>query len=305
MVGHGWVKRLFIDRDYRGTENPNDYKFIPSLVFENKYIMENDPGYVKALENLPEDRRKAMLYGNWDVFDGQYFRCFDRAIHVIEPFKIPDNWVRYRSIDYGLDMLACYWFAIDSESNEYCYKELYESELIISEAAKRILEVNGDDKIKYTYAPPDLWNRRNDTGKSAEEIFRNNGVVLTKSSNDRIQGWYDMQEHLKVVETRDEQTGEIKKKAKLRFFPNCKNAIRTIPQLQYDEKDPNDTSREPHEITHAPDAIRGFCIERTRATKILTEEEKEQEAIKEKTYKERVKTIAGSTATKEFINFGW
>ena len=114
-----------------------------------------------------------------------------------------------------------------------------------------------------------------------------------------------MQEHLKVVETRDEQTGEIKKKAKLRFFPNCKNAIRTIPQLQYDEKDPNDTSREPHEITHAPDAIRGFCIERTRATKILTEEEKEQEAIKEKTYKERVKTIAGSTATKEFINFGW
>ena len=31
-VGHAWVKRLFIDRDYKATENPNDYKFIPSLV---------------------------------------------------------------------------------------------------------------------------------------------------------------------------------------------------------------------------------------------------------------------------------
>lgn len=303
-VGHSWVKRLFIDKDYKVTENPNDYKFIPSLVFENKYIMEHDPNYVKTLENLPEDRKKAMLYGNWDVFDGQYFRCFDRSIHVIEPFVIPENWIRYRSIDYGLDMLACYWFAIDPEGNEFCYKELYQSELIISEAAKRIIEVNGDDKIKYTYAPPDLWNRRNDTGKSAEEIFRKNGVVLTKSSNDRIQGWYDMQEHLKVVEKKDEQTGEIKKTSKLKFFPNCKNAIRTIPQLQYDEKNPNDTSREPHEITHAPDAIRGFCIERTRATKILSKEEQEAEELRETKYREKVRTIAGNTATRSFIMYG-
>lgn len=303
-VGHAWVKRLFIDRDYKETENPDDYKFIPSLVFENKYIMEHDPNYVRTLENLPEDRKKAMLYGNWDIFDGQYFSEFDRSVHVIEPFEIPKEWVRYRSIDYGLDMLACYWFAIDPQGNEYCYKELYQSELIISEAAKRILEVNGDDKIKYTYGPPDLWNRRNDTGKSAYEIFRENGVILTKSSNDRVQGWYAMKEHLKVVKTRDEQTGETVKTSKLKFFANCKNAIRTIPQLQYDEKHPNDTSREPHEITHAPDAIRGFCIERTKATKLLTKKEQEMEDLKEIKYREKVRTIAGNSATRSFIMYG-
>ena len=119
-VGHHWVKRLFIDKDYRQNEIAEDYKFIPSLVFENKWLMENDPGYVRTLENLPEDRRKAMLYGNWDIFDGQYFKNFDRTIHVIEPFEIPKEWTRYRAIDYGLDMLACYWIAIDTKGNEYC-----------------------------------------------------------------------------------------------------------------------------------------------------------------------------------------
>ena len=269
-VGHHWVKRLFIDRDYRENENPDDYIFIPSLVFDNKWLMENDPGYVKTLENLPEDRRKAMLYGNWDIFDGQYFKNFDRSIHVIEPFEIPEEWVRYRTLDYGLDKLACYWIAIDPRGNEFCYKELYENDLIISDAARRILEVTGDDKIKYTYAPPDLWNRRNDTGKNAYDIFRENGVILTKSSNNRILGWYAVQEHLKIVKKKDEQTGEEIKTSKLRLFNTCVHLIRTLPVIQRDEKNPNDCAKEPHEITHAPDAIRGFCIERTKATKIMT-----------------------------------
>lgn len=303
-VGHSWVKRLFIDKDYKETEDPNDYIFIPSLVFENKYIMEHDPNYVRVLENLPEDRKKAMLYGNWDVFDGQYFREFDRNVHVVEPFIVPKEWIKYRTLDYGLDMLACYWITIDEQGNEYCYKELYESDLIISEASKRILEINNGDKIKTTYGPPDLWNRRNDTGKSAYEVFKENGVILTKSSNDRIQGWYSMKEHLKIKSIRDEQTGEEKKTSKLKFFSNCRNIIRTIPQLQYDEKNPNDTSREPHEITHGPDAIRGFCIERTKSTKKLTDEEKEELKIKDNNYRERVKTIAGNSATRSFIMYG-
>ena len=62
-VGHSWVKRLFIDKDYNEGEIAEEYNFIPALVFENEYIMKNDPDYVKALESLPEDRKRAMLYG--------------------------------------------------------------------------------------------------------------------------------------------------------------------------------------------------------------------------------------------------
>ena len=79
-VGHAWVKRLFIDCEYRNAEKPEDYCFIPSLVYENEWLMENDPDYVRTLENLPEERRNAMLYGNWDIYDGQFFDEFDRKI---------------------------------------------------------------------------------------------------------------------------------------------------------------------------------------------------------------------------------
>lgn len=311
-VGHMWVKLRFVDIGPSGqihecrmeTGQKNTRLFIPSFVTDNKFLMESDPEYVKRLDALPEKERKALKEGNWDIFDGQYFKDFDRSIHVIEPFEIPEEWDRYRTMDYGLDMLACYWIAIDPRGNEFVYKELYEPDLIISDAAKRILEVNGEDKIKYSYAPPDLWNRRNDTGKSAYEIFRENGVKLTKSSNDRIVGWYAVQEHLKIVKKKDEQTGKEIRRSKLRIFNTCINLIRTLPVVQRDEKNPNDVAKNPHELTHAPDAIRGFCIERTKATRIMTEEELRYEESRKQRRRLGILGIAGATATKDYMRYG-
>lgn len=253
-VGHSWVKRLFIDKDYRNSENPNDYQFIPALVFENEYIMQNDPGYIKTLENLPEDRKKAMLYGNWDIFDGQYFPEFNRSIHVIEPFEIPKDWRIYFTMDYGLDMLAGYWIAVDFNGNKYVFREEYESNLLVSQACEKIKSLTNEEVDTYL-APPDLWNRHKETGKSTADIFWENGIELTKTNNDRITGWLSMKEELKIEE--DEQG---KKTSKLKIFSTCTNLIRCIPQLQYDPKKINDVSNEPHELTHGPDAIRGFCI---------------------------------------------
>ena len=311
-VGHQWVKERFVDigppnqvhkvRNETGSESTRI--FIPSFVTDNRFLMELDPDYEKRLDALPEKERKALREGNWDIFDGQYFTEFDRKIHVIEPFEIPEEWDRYRTIDYGLDMLACLWIAVDTKGNEYVYKELYESNLIISAAAQRIIEVNGDDKIKCTYAPPDLWNRRNDTGKSAYDIFRENGVILRRSANNRIQGWYAVAEHLKVFEIEDEQTGEKKKTAKLKFFNTCLNILRTLPVIQHDEKNPNDVAKEPHEFTHAPDALRGFCIERTKATKIMSEDEERYLESVEARRREGILGIAGAKATSSYMKYG-
>lgn len=311
-IGHQWVKERFVDigapnqihkvKNETGTESTRI--FIPSFVTDNRFLMELDPDYEKRLDALPEKERKALREGNWDIFDGQYFTEFDRKIHVVEPFEIPEEWDRYRTIDYGLDMLACLWVAVDTEGNEYVYKELYESNLIISAAAQRIIEVNGDDKIKCTYAPPDLWNRRNDTGKSAYDIFRENGVILRRSANNRIQGWYAVAEHLKVFEIKDEQTGEMKKTAKLKFFNTCLNILRTLPVIQHDEKNPNDVAKEPHEFTHAPDALRGFCIERTKATKIMSEDEERYLESVESRRREGILGIAGAKATSSYMKYG-
>lgn len=277
-VGHVWVKDRFIDP--AGAEevwkpepsiddpNPGTRCFIPAKLTDNAALMKADPGYMDRLNRLDEKTRKQLRDGDWDVFAGQYFEEFNRDLHVIDPFTIPDHWNRYRTLDYGLDMLAAYWVAIDTEGNGYIYKELYQSNLIISDAAKMINEYT-DEKIRISYAPPDLWNRRQDTGKSASEVFGENGVHLTEANNDRVQGWYNVKEWLKPIQTLDEQTGETIKTARLKIFKTCYNLIRTLPQLQHDEKKPNDVANEPHELTHAPDAVRYFCSMRMPRTRAL------------------------------------
>ncbi|WP_202195821.1 phage terminase large subunit [Ruthenibacterium lactatiformans] len=263
-VGHTWVKRLFIDKQYKASERPEDYLFIAANVYDNHALMEHDPDYVRMLENLPEEQRKAWLLGQWDIFEGQYFAEFDRNVHVCRPHGIPAHWRRYVTLDYGMDMLAALWVAVDEQGRAVVYKELYEGRdngkgankqgHIISEAARRMLEVNGDDDIYTWLAPPDLWNRRQDTGKSAAEIFFENGVALTKTGNDRVAGWLAVREFLALRP--DEQGGTS---PGLRIFDTCANLIRTLPALRHDEKKPEDVANEPHELTHAPDALRGFC----------------------------------------------
>lgn len=253
-VGHAWVKRLFIDKDYTDNESPEDYKFIPALVYENEYIMKNDPDYVKALESLPEDRKKAMLYGDWDIFEGQFFTEFKRSVHVIEPFEIPKDWYVYFVMDYGLDMLAGYWIAVDYNNNAYVFREVYESNLLVSQARDKIKSMTNEEIYIYL-APPDMWNKHKETGKSTADIFAEGNIFLYKTNNDRIQGWLQMKEWLKVF--KDEQGKDT---ARLKIFSTCKNLIRCLPQLQHDDKRIGDVANEPHELTHGPDAIRGFCV---------------------------------------------
>lgn len=272
-VGHSWVKRLFIDKDYKTTETPSDYKFIPSLVFENKYIMEKDPNYVKVLENLPEDRKQAMLYGNWDVFDGQFFREFNRNIHVIDQFEIPLEWNRYIAMDYGLDMFAVLFIAVDTKGKAYVYNEIHKSDLIVSDARQTLKSIMRNHKYKAIYAPPDLWNRNRDTGKSTAELFFEGGIDLTKASNDRKAGWLNVKEWLKIKKVKNEQTGEVYEDSDIKIFSNCINLVRCLPQLQHDEKDPNDVATEPHEITHITDALRYFCVNHIAPAKVIKKDE--------------------------------
>lgn len=261
-VGHNWVKRLFIDKVYIGKEKPENYHFIKSTVYDNSYLMQNNPEYVENLENLPDARKRAMLYGDWDAFEGQYFEEFNQEVHVCDAFEIPLHWDKYVSLDYGLDMLAVYWYTLDSQGNAFVYREFCEPNLIISDACKRILSLTKEE-VKTFYAPPDLWNRRQDTGKSAAEVFQENGIFLTKSNNDRVQGWYNVKEWLQVIKVKDEQTGEEKDSTRLKIWKNCATLIKNLPLLQHDDKKPNDVANDPHEITHSPDALRYFCSMRT------------------------------------------
>ena len=166
-------------------------------------------------------------------------------------------------------MLAGYWIALDEAGNAYVYREIYRSGLIISEAARAIREL--DEPGVYAYlAPPDLWNRRQDTGKSAAQIFTEHGVPVVRARNERVQGWLALREWLAV---RDDEFGA--RAPRLRVCANCVNLIRTLPAVLVDQKNPNDVAREPHELTHAPDAIRYFVAGRPFAAEAQIERDED------------------------------
>lgn len=254
-VGHAWVKARFIDPAPPNTvitaENGTTRVFIPSLLDDNTFLMQADPDYKARLMALPEAERKALLYGVWDIFEGQYFPEFDTQKHVIDPFPIPPEWRRYIAFDYGLDMLAAYWIAVDNNVNCYVYKEYCSPNLPISAAAKAIIDTTNGERIHTVLAPPDLWGRSQETGKSKAILFAEAGLNLTRSSNDREAGWLSIKELLRL-----NAEGE----PRLKIFRQCHKLITHLPQLIIDPKRPSDTLSEPHFITHSPDALRYFAI---------------------------------------------
>jgi len=252
-VGHGWVKKRFIDKRERGKsftgEDGMKRIFIPSLLDDNKFLRDGDPEYKKRLLALPDREKKALLYGDWDIFEGQYFSEFSHGKHVISPFEVPNHWRKYRTIDYGLDRLACLWVAAAPDGKFYVYRELCESNLTISLAARKILDLTPHSEDIYaTLAPPDLWSRSQETGRSKAALFSEYGINFTKTSNDREAGWLSVKELLATDDPR------------LKFFSTCTEIIECLPALQIDKQRPSDCSTEPHAITHAPDALRGFAI---------------------------------------------
>ena len=258
-IGHSWVKARFIDVKAPGEsftgEDGMSRIFIPSLLDDNQFLKKLDPGYRERLLALPERERRALLFGDWNIFEGQYFSEFSERAHVCTPFEIPKSWRRYRAIDYGLDRLVCLWVAISPTRKVYVYREFCESGLAISRAARGIIERTppGED-IYATLAPPDLWSRSQESGKSKASIFSEFGVTFTKTSNDRETGWLAVKELLC-------DTGDG---AALKIFSNCRELIKCLPALTVDPVRPTDCRTEPHDITHAPDALRAFAIFHTR-----------------------------------------
>ena len=264
-VGHAWFKRLFIDKQYIHAERPEDYQFIPACIHDNPILMKNNPEYLQNLQNLPPNLRRAHLDGDWDVFSGQFFPEFRREKHVCSPFEIPLHWQRFRSLDYGMDMTACYWWAVDGDNNCYIYRELYRQGLTLSGAAELISSLTlSNENIRYTVASPDLWNSRQETGMPGAQIMANHGLLgLIKAHDGRINGWRILREYLSTPCHHSEfaeRSSAKEKKGKLQIFSTCENLIRTLPLLQYDKLRIEDASASPHEVTHAAESIRyGIC----------------------------------------------
>lgn len=277
--GHGYIKRIFIDRKYKEGENPDDYSFVQSLVYDNKVLMEKDPDYIRQLEALPPKKKEAWLHGRWDVFEGQFFEEFtddpkhysDRKYtHVIDPFDIPISWKIYRSYDFGYNKpFSIGWWAYSTDGVLYrilewygCKKDSPNEGLRIDadQQFKRIAEIENEHpwlkgRRITGVADPAIWNK--EAGHSVAEIAEKHGIFFDKGKNDRINGW--MQVHYRM--TFDENG-----KALFYVFSNCKGFIRTIPELMYDENKVEDLDTDGED--HIADETRYMCMQHIIAPRI-------------------------------------
>ena len=277
-VGHVWVKRLFIDKKYTDYENAEEYSFIQSLVTDNKALLKEQPDYMKQLEALPPKLKEAWLYGNWDIFEGQFFEDFidvpehydDRTnTHVINPFEIPDGWKIYRSFDWGYNKpFSCGWWAVDYDGIVYRILELYGCTKTANEGVKwtppkvfaEIHRIETEhrwlkNKRIIGIADPAIWDA--ETGESIADVAAKHQVYFQPGDHKRIPGW--MQMHYRFAF--DENGFPM-----MYIFNNCKAFIRTIPLLQYDEHKPEDLDTDGED--HVADEVRYFLMSRPLSPRV-------------------------------------
>ena len=259
--GHAYIKRVFIDRQFLPTEDPNEYTFIQALVDDNTALMEAQPEYLATLEALPYKLREAWRYGRWDVFEGQVFGEFRddpehyedrRWTHVIEPFPIPDTWTIYRSLDWGYSKpFSVAWTAVSPVGRMYRFRELYGCtgeantgvEWTVHQLGWKIREIEDtDDRLrgKYIYGVADPAIFASDGGPSIAEQLEECQVWFTKADNKRWPG--KMQCHYRLAFDDDGIP-------MFYVFNTCPHFIRTIPALLYSETDVEDVD------THMEDHI--------------------------------------------------
>lgn len=270
--GHAYIKRIFIDKEYVEGEYPEDYSFTQSLVYDNKILMETNPNYIRQLEAQPEATRKAWLEGAWDSFVGQVFvewrndpaHYADRRwTHVIDDLeRIPETWHIYRGFDFGYSKpFSVCWFAVDHDGRIYHFKEWYGCttspntgiQLTVQEIAQGILDrERADPRLRGRtirgIADPAIWE--SSRGESIAQMLEAQHVYFDKGDHARLAGL--MQFHYRLAF--DEQGYPM-------FYccRECKQFIRTIPILIYDDKNTEDIDTDLED--HIYDATRYVFME--------------------------------------------
>lgn len=270
--GHAYIKRVFIDRQFLPTEDPDEYTFIQALVDDNTALMEAQPEYLQQLEALPKKLREAWRFGRWDVFEGQVFGEFAddiehykdrRWTHVIDPFDIPDTWTIYRGFDWGYAKpFSVGWYAVSPAGRMYRFRELYGCtgeanvgvEWTVDQLGEKIREIEStDDRIKgkhvYGIADPAIF--ASDGGPSIAEQLEQHQVYFDKGDHQRWPG--KMQCHYRLAF--DEEGIPM-----FYVFNTCKHFIRTIPALVYSETDLEDVDTKMED--HIYDEWRYVCMAR-------------------------------------------
>ena len=271
-IGSQWVREMFVNPGEPNksfnleVSTPTGVKvitrrFIPAKLQDNPYLMQTDD-YYAMLASLPEVQRKQFLEGDWDAFEDSAFPEFNKTLHVVDPFEIPKGWQRFRAADWGYSSPACVlWFAIDYDNNLWIYRELYTQKITADVFARKVLELERGEYIRYGVLDASTWAKRGDIGPSIAETMIQQGCRWRPSDRtpkSRISGKLEIHKRLRNVD-------EKKKEPGIRIFSTCRNLIRTFPLLPLDDNNLEDINTDVED--HAYDALRYGCMSRPMHTR--------------------------------------
>jgi hypothetical protein len=273
--GHNWVKAKFVDPAPAGTvmidDQGNQRVRIQGFLHENKVLEEIDPEYIKQIKSITDpNKRKAWVEGDWDIVAGGAIDdVWDREIHVVQSFDIPQSWRVDRSFDWGSSApFSVGWWA-ESDGSDFLLKngkvksypvgtvfriaEFYGwngnvnegSRMLASEIARNIKRIEGSFPFHVYPGPADNSIQDADTGVSIADEMGRQGVTWTrsnKSPGSRVSGLEKIREMLENSKQRPMEAPG------LFIFENCTHFIRTVPVLPRDSKkiDDVDTDAEDH-----------------------------------------------------------
>jgi len=228
-----------------GTEEERTRIFLPALLKDNP-----DPAYRRRYEANLRDKaphiRAALLFGDWYVQAGAFFaEDWDKDRVVIQPFRIPSGWRRFRSGDWGYkEECVILWWAVSPEGDLICYRELT---LNGRKAKRRFDAVEVAEKIKEIelaagewnrirncsrltgWMDTQLWEERGHRGPTMADDMARAGVYWQKATKGRKQAAQQFIKRLREHGIND-QPGVM-------FFDTCRGCVTTIPSLGTDELD--------------------------------------------------------------------
>ena len=120
----------------------------------------NPPAYIEILERLTGVLYKRLVLGRWEQAEGAVYEEFDPIIHVIDAFDIPEDWRRFRAIDFGFtNPFVCQWWAMDPDGRLYLYREIYHTQRLVEDHARDIVRLSEGENIEFTVADHDAEDR--------------------------------------------------------------------------------------------------------------------------------------------------
>lgn len=241
------VKLNYIDKSGESLENGRER--IKSWHFK---LDDNEFLSKEYVENLKLNTPAGMWYdrkvnGLWVAAEGIVYENFNRNIHVVKPFKIPDSWSRYRVIDWGFqNPFVCLWGALDPDRRLYIYREHYKSNMLIKDHARVIKSHNEYDKndrvIRYRATVAD-----HDAQDNAE--IKQYGIHTVNANKDIEIGIQRVAERMIVQKDN---------RPRLYFFDTCVNSIRELGIYVWEViKDGKPVKEKPLKVNdHTCDALR-------------------------------------------------